>query len=117
MTNVSLLDEFIGSTDHIVMNPLHSGGGGHMMIEVLIVFLFDFLQSVLKVEGNELVKLICSIEFARASIIDHIERFENEFNLGVEDGNLLIDIRIKLCNGFVKRVNFGNNKCNIISEF
>lgn len=43
MMNMSLLDEFIASSDHIIMNFVHYRDGGDVVIKVLFVSLLSFL--------------------------------------------------------------------------
>lgn len=116
MTNMSLFDQFIGITNHVIMNIEHSGGG-NIMIKVVVVYLFNFFQCVHKSMGDVLVELICSIELRGSNILDLGERFENEFKLGVEVGNLLIDLGIKLSNSLIEGINLGNRSSNVVSEF
>lgn len=117
MTNMNLLDQFVGNTNHVIRNLEHSGGVGDVMIEVVVVFLFDLFQSMLESEVNELVEWICSIEFVGGDIFDLRETFENEFKLGVKTDNIMIHLGVKLCYIIIERVNFGNNRSNVVSEF
>lgn len=63
-------DQFIGGIDHIIKNLEHCSGGGDMVIKAIVVFLFDFLQSMIESERNKLIKLICFIEFRGARFFD-----------------------------------------------
>ena len=66
---MSLLDEFVGSTNLFVINLEHGGGGaGDVVIKAIVILPFDFFQSVLQPKGNELVDLIYSIEFRGGKI-------------------------------------------------
>lgn len=56
MTNMSLLDEFIGSINHVVMDLEHNSGCGDVMLEIVIILLFNFFDYMLESEGNVRVK-------------------------------------------------------------
>lgn len=87
-----------------------------MVIKDVVKFLFNFIQSMLEAKRNELAKLICLIEFRGAKFFDLGERFENESKFGVEAGNLMINLGVKLSYRFVEGMNLGNNTSNIVLE-
>ena len=78
MTNMSLLDEFIGRINPVIMNLQHDGSGGDLMIETVILLFFNFFYCMLELEGNELVKLIGSVQFQRSNNLDIEKRFQDE---------------------------------------
>lgn len=55
MTDMSLLDEFIGSINHLIMDFKDDGGGGDVMFEIFIVIFLNFFDSLLETKWNELV--------------------------------------------------------------
>lgn len=69
-TNVSLLDEYIGSSNHIVMNLKHYVGGGGVVVKTIIIFPLNYFYCVLEMKGNELVELLGSVKFPRSSNLD-----------------------------------------------
>lgn len=83
MTNMSLLDELIGSINHIVMDFKHDGGGGNMMTETVIVLLHNFLECALEKKLNELVVTIGSVKLRGSGNLYLIKRCEDELEYGI----------------------------------
>lgn len=78
MTNMSLLDEFVGSINHVVMNLEHDGGCRNMMVKTIIVFFFNLFDCVHEAKGNELVEIIGSVNFRGSSSLDLGKRFTDK---------------------------------------
>lgn len=63
MLDMNLLDEFIGSGDHILMNLEHCRGSKDMVVKVVFITLLSFIQCMLQQEINESILLIGFVKF------------------------------------------------------
>lgn len=55
MTNMSFLDDFTGSIDHIIMDFKNDSGGGDVMVETVIVILLNFFDGALETKRDKLI--------------------------------------------------------------